>query len=131
MNTQKLVKAFSPKEVAEVVSKYLKEGNLAGVLSMFHESCVICFPPEEPSKDGITGALSVFDDFILQKPLLKSTLTGQKINGDIALIQAEWTFEDQDGSIIAQGNSTEVVKQNSDGSWVYYIDCPLGLPPIK
>ena len=46
------------------------------------------------------------------------------------MVQANWMVEDANGTVIAEGSSTEVTKQKEDGSWVYYIDCPYGPPSI-
>ncbi|GAL74570.1 hypothetical protein JCM19275_3425 [Nonlabens ulvanivorans] len=55
-------------------------------------------------------------------------MTGELINGDIAVVQANWNIIDGSGNMMGEGSSTEVLKQRADGSWQYFIDCPLGLP---
>jgi uncharacterized protein (TIGR02246 family) len=49
--------------------------------------------------------------------------------GDIALVRAQWqlTAKDADGKPLAMsGNSTEVYRQQSDGTWLLLIDHPYG-----
>lgn len=41
-------KAEHPHEISERVGEYLKEGNLDGIVTMFHPECKIYFPPSEP-----------------------------------------------------------------------------------
>jgi uncharacterized protein (TIGR02246 family) len=49
--------------------------------------------------------------------------------GDIALLRAQWhlTGTDPEGQPLAMGGkTTEVVRQQSDGRWLYIIDHPYG-----
>jgi ketosteroid isomerase-like protein len=50
------------------------------------------------------------------------------VQGDIALLRANWTIEvNQDGQPRRiTGSSSEVVRQQPDGTWRYTIDYPLG-----
>lgn len=130
MSTATYRTANTPHEIADCVAEYLAAGDLEGVLTMFHPECQIFFPADELPKIGIDGAREIFSEFVPARPTLKSTVTSEVINGDTALLQADWAFRASDGSLMAEGKSTEVAKRMSDGRWVYYIDCPLG-PPKK
>lgn len=120
--------AKKPSDIATCVAAYLQAGDLEGVVSMFHPDCQIFFPPGEAPSLGHDGARAVFKDFVPLRPILKSTVTSEVINGDTALLQAKWSFEDADGNVMAEGNSTEVAKKLENGGWGYFIDCPDGLP---
>ena len=124
-------KAEYPRQIADCVAGFLKDGDLEGVVSMFHPECRIFFPPNEPPKIGKEGAREIFAEFIEMRPTLISTITSEVIVGDTALLHAVWRFEDANGTIIAEGNSIEVAKRQPDGGWRYYIDCPLGAPQIS
>ena len=123
-------KAMRPSEIAERVGEYLKQGDLEAIVSFFHPECTLCFPATEPPKKGLDAVRASFAPLLKSRPNLISQVTGELVNGDTALLQAEWRLEAPDGSLIDGGNSTEVAKQLADGSWVYYIDCPNGPPPI-
>jgi len=131
MNTPTRPIANQPRDIATCVAKFLKAGDLDGVVSMFHPECHIHFPIGEAPKIGLEGARHVFKDFIIMQPILISTVTNETIVGDTALLQATWEFQSSEGDIIAQGQSTEVAKKLSNGGWGYYIDCPLGVPPVS
>jgi len=120
--------AEKPSDIATCVAAYLQAGDLEGVVSMFHPDCQIYFPPSEAPSLGLDGARAVFKDFVPMRPVLKSTVTGEVINGDTALLKADWSFEDADGNVIAEGKSTEVAKKLANGGWGYLIDCPNGPP---
>lgn len=89
------------------------------------------FPPSEPPQEGHAGVRETFAPFLESKPTLISQITGEAIIGDIALLQAKWRIEDNDGNVLGAGNSTEVVKRLENGGWGYFIDCPLGPPSFS
>ncbi len=126
----KLNTAKKPSDIAACVAEFLKAGDLEGIVSMFHPDCQIFFPPTEPPILGLEGARSVFTDFVKIRPTLISNITSEIINGDIALLHGNWSILDQDGNLLAEGNSTEVAKKFEHGGWGYLIDCPDGPPVI-
>lgn len=123
--------AHRPRDIADCVSAYLQEGNLDGVVSLFHPDCQIFFPPDQPPRTGLAGVQEAFRDFIGIRPTIKSDLISEVIVGDIALTRANWSVIASDGSIIAQGQSTEVAKRLDNGGWGYLIDCPDGPPELS
>jgi len=118
--------AKRPREIADCVSAYLQEGDLDGIASMFHPDCKVFFPPDQPPQIGIAGARIAFDAFIDMKPEIKSRFITEVIAGDTALLEAEWQVVAPDGSVVAEGRSTEVAKKLDNGGWGYLIDCPNG-----
>ncbi|MDO6728237.1 nuclear transport factor 2 family protein [Cognatishimia sp. 1_MG-2023] len=122
--------AHQPREIADCVGAYLQEGDLDGITSMFHPDCHIFFPPEEPPFVGIEGARATFEGFLALRPEIKSEVFSEVIVGDIALIRANWSVIAPDGSVMAEGQSTEVAKKLENGGWGYLIDCPNGLPNL-
>ena len=122
--------AHQPREIAECVSAYLQEGDIDGITSMFHPDCQIFFPPDQPPSVGITGARKAFEAFIDIRPAIKSEVFAEVVIGDIALLRANWSVVAPDGSVIAEGQSTEVAKKLDNGGWGYLIDCPNGPPTL-
>lgn len=128
--SQAFRKAKRPRDLADIVAQYLSEGNLDAIVSFFHPECKVAFPPSEPPKFGHKDVRAMFAPFVSMQPRPKliSEVTGELINGGTALLQADWRIESEDGELLASGSSTEVAKQHEDGSWLYFIDCPMGPP---
>ena len=122
--------AHKPREIADCVSAYLQEGDLDGIVSMFHPDCQIFFPPNLPPHKGINGARVVFEDFLALRPRIESNVISEVVVGNIALLQADWSVIAPDGTLLAKGRSTEVAKKLDNGGWGYLIDCPNGLPSL-
>lgn len=122
--------AHQPREIADCVSAYLQEGDLDGIASMFHPDCRIFFPPDQPPSSGIAGARAAFEGFLTLRPHIKSDVFSEVIVGDIAMLRANWSVVARDGTVLAEGQSTEVAKKPENGGWGYLIDCPNGPPHL-
>jgi ketosteroid isomerase-like protein len=67
--------------------------------------------------------------FTAMEPALKITPTKVLQSGDIALVTSEWTFAGKgpDGALTMSGTSTDVMRRQADGTWLYVIDNPDGV----
>lgn len=120
--------AERPHQIVERVAEFLREGDLEGVVTMFHADCKIAMDPTQPPMEGHEAVRTIFADFVKNKVHLSGLVSGEMINGDTAILQGKWTMEDTSGKVLGGGASTEVVKQLDHGGWVYFIDCPMGVP---
>jgi len=87
-------------------------------------------PPDQPPSIGISGAREAFAAFLDIRPKIKSDVFSEVITGDIARLRANWSTVAPDGTVMAQGQSTEITKKLDNGGWGYLIDCPNGPPTI-
>ena len=122
--------AYQPREIADCVSAALQAGDMDGVVAMFHPDCQIYFAPDQPPEVGLDGVARAFADFITLRPKVESAVFSEVVIGDTALLRANWRVVAPDGSIMAEGQSTEVAKRLQNGGWGYLIDCPNGPPPL-
>lgn len=122
--------AQQPRDIADCIGAYLQEGDLDGVVSMFHPNCHVFFPPDQPPGIGLIGAREVFNGFMETRPAIKSEIISEVIVGDIALTSANWSVVAPDGAVLAKGQSTEVATRLENGGWGYLIDCPNGIPQL-
>lgn len=125
------MKAMQPRAIADCVSHYLKLGDIEGILSMFHPDCCLVFPRGAAPRTGLVAVRESFEMFVDQRPTIVSDVKGELINGDTALLTADWRIEDDQGNVLDSGTSMEVAKQKPDGSWVYFLDCPFGPPKLE
>ncbi len=128
MSTMKI--AERPRDIAHCVSAFLQEGDIEGITSLFHPECKIFFPPDQPPSEGKEGARIAFTPFLDVRPEIRSEVISEVITGDIALLRAKWQVIAPDGSVLSEGESTEVAKKLDNGGWGYLIDCPFGPPDI-
>ncbi|WP_299669426.1 hypothetical protein [uncultured Ruegeria sp.] len=64
------------------------------------------------------------------RPQIKSEVFSEVINGDVAMLRANWSVVAPGGTVMAEGQSTEFAKKLENGGWVYLIDCPSGPPNL-
>jgi len=80
----------------------------------------------------ITGQAAIreaLQGFLSLKGRIKLETTHAIEAGDVALLRGQWslTGTGADGQPIAMGaNSSEVVRRQADGRWLYLIDHPYG-----
>jgi len=80
--------------------------------------------------DAIAGELRQ----LLQTP---GTMTSKNnfciLQGNLALLRADWEIVDDTGRIIVSGSSVELVRRQSDGRWLYVVDhaAGAGLPRVR
>ncbi len=123
--------AQQPREIADCVSAYLQEGDLDGIVSMFHPDCLVFFPPDASPSVGLDGARKAFEGFLDVRPRIESNVFSEVISGDTAMLRANWRVIAPDGSVMAEGQSMEVAKRLDNGGWGYLIDCPNGPPNLE
>ena len=128
MTTKQRKIAARPHQIVERVAEFIKEGDLEGVVTMFHPECRIAMDPTQPPMEGHAAVRSIFSGFVENRANLIGSVSGEMINGDTAILQGEWRIEDSEGEVLGGGISTEVVKQLDHSGWVYYIDCPISVP---
>lgn len=122
--------AQRPRDIADCVSAYLQDGDIDGIVTMFHPDCHVFFPPNEPPSIGLDGARAAFESLISARPQIVSEVVSEVIVGDIALLRANWRAVMPDRTVIGQGQSIEVAKRLENGGWGYLIDCPNGPPKL-
>ncbi|MEM8958763.1 MAG: nuclear transport factor 2 family protein [Pseudomonadota bacterium] len=107
--------AERPRDIAHCVSAFLQQGDMDGIVPMFHPDCHMFFPPDQPASIGLHGARAAFLGFMDIKPKIKADIISEVIVGDIALTRAKWQLVGADGSVMVDGESTEVAKKLENG----------------
>lgn len=120
--------ADQPHQIVERVAKFIRVGDLEGIVTMFHPDCKIAMDPTEHPLHGHDAVRSIFADFAKDRMNLEGVVTGEMINGDLAILQGSWSIKDGSGTTVGGGQSTEIAKRLESGGWVYFIDCPIAVP---
>ena len=131
MNTVDRKQAQFPHQIVERVAEFISSGDMEGVISMFDPECAIAMDPDGEPLVGHDAVREVFRDFVAERMTLQGEVTGEMINGEMALLQGNWRILDRQGNTVIGGESSEVAKRKANGGWVYYIDCPLSVPKPK
>jgi uncharacterized protein (TIGR02246 family) len=123
------MRANTPAEIYELFSEYFSAGTIDLLLTLYEDDAVIVPSPGQlaKGKDAIRDALNNFlalnGEFRIEPPLVIEA-------GDTALLMAKWTLTGGSGpdgqNIDLAGQTSDVIRKQAEGDWLFVIDCPFG-----
>ena len=118
--------ARTPEQVQPLFEEAFNAGDIDALMTLYEPGASI---EPEPGQlvEGADGVREVLKSFLALKGAF--TFETKKVvqTGDLALLHGHWTLAGTgpDGSPVnLSGNTTEVVRRQPDGSWLYVIDLP-------
>jgi uncharacterized protein (TIGR02246 family) len=120
--------AKTPKEAHDLFVEYFNEGDLEKVLSLYEPNATLVMMSEPvQGHEAIRKAMGVFLSFKGQMELQVDKIFQ---TDDVALLFSSWTLtgkDPEDGSPrVTSGQTSDVVRKQADGSWLFVIDNPEG-----
>ena len=120
-----MFKVNMPHEMNQTFARAFNSRDIDNLMALYEERAVLRIDAEKT----FTGKAAIAVE--LQKLL---TMPGKMLShnnfcieyGDIALLRADHSIVDTDGATIFSGSSAEVVRRQSDGTWLYIIDHAMG-----
>jgi len=109
-------------------AKCLNDGDMEGLLDLYEPDAVFVRGPG----DHVSGRAelgTVLQGFLDTKGEISFKVRHAVQNGDIALLSNEYTLEgtDPEGKpFTMSGKTSEVLRRQSDGRWLFIIDHPSG-----
>jgi uncharacterized protein (TIGR02246 family) len=121
--------ARKPEECDTLLVEAINRGDLEAALALYEPNASFV----QDSGEVVTGLgaiREVMQGFLAIKPKFSIEVKAvQSGDGGLALLRAKWsaTGTGPDGKpMTITGNSTEVVRRQSDGTWRFVIDNPRG-----
>jgi len=109
--------AKSPEELCRLFQKYMAEGDINSVLSVYDAEAVFLNRSGE-AKKGADGLRQELTPFAAEKAIFNFNIKQVIESGDIALMHTEWTVSSpQQLSVYA----IEVARRQPDGTWRWLI----------
>ena len=119
---------MTPKEFLISYVKKFNSGDISSLISLYETEA--CFVSQEGEVvKGIENVRQRLQSFINMNGRIESKVIGVVQTNDIALVNTEWSFNGSgpDGkSVTITGKATDVLRQQSDGTWRILIDNPWG-----
>jgi uncharacterized protein (TIGR02246 family) len=115
-----------PESIHRRFSDALEARDIDGLTAIYDSEAVFVPPGAEPVR-GIEAIRNHLAEMLESDPKLDSETILAVRSGDTAMLRARWslTYRSPDGQIVTdQGESTEIVRLQSDGTWRCIIDCP-------
>jgi uncharacterized protein (TIGR02246 family) len=120
--------AKSPEEVYQLFKRYFSAGDLDSLMSLYDENATMVPQPGQTvsGKAAIREALGLF---LSIKGEFRMEACRSISANDVALLFSKWILNGTtpDGSNVSLGGSTsDVVRKQADGTWLFVIDNPFG-----
>jgi uncharacterized protein (TIGR02246 family) len=120
----------TPEETDRLINEAISTGNAEAAAQLYEPDGVLVLPgqPEARGREAIRQA---FIAFLRTKPTLTGTIRHMVVAGDLAHVISEWRLEgtSPDGeAFVETGLATDVMRRQPDGTWLYVIDLPDGVP---
>jgi ketosteroid isomerase-like protein len=119
---------MTPKEFLISYVKKFNSGDISSLISLYETEA--CFVSQEGEVvKGIDNVRQRLRSFINMNGRIESKVIGVVQTNDIALVNTEWSFNGSgpDGKpVTITGKATDVLRQQSDGTWRILIDNPWG-----
>jgi ketosteroid isomerase-like protein len=113
--------ADSPEQVHELFCRYMREGDVAAVLTLYDPGIVFCNRSGE-LKAGHEAIRPELEPMAAAKTEFSFAIRRKIVSGDIALVHNEWTMA---GPPEQRGYAVEVFRRQADGGWRFLIGDPF------
>jgi uncharacterized protein (TIGR02246 family) len=119
--------AYNPNQVHRAFTQAFNSGDIDAVMALY-EPDACCIEPEPGTlAEGWDAVREVVKAFLALKGQI--TFDTKKVvqAGNLAVLHGEWSLAGTgpDGSPVSlAGTTTEVVRKQPDGTWLYVIDLP-------
>ena len=121
--------ARTPEDVDRLFAEALNAGKLDALVALYEQQAALTPMPDKL----VNGAAAIRESlaaFLAGKPTISLTPRLVAQSGDIAVVSAKWdlAITGPDGKPAKMtGQSVEVVRRQTDGSWLFAIDLPFGV----
>jgi uncharacterized protein (TIGR02246 family) len=117
---------MTPKELLISYVEKFNAGDISSLINLYEID--VCFVSQAGQVvKGIENIRQSLQSFINMNGKLESKVNGVIQTSDIALVNTEWSFNGSGPngkSVAITGKATDVLRQQSDGTWRILIDNP-------
>ena len=127
------MKVYHPAEMNAAFADAFNSGDIDNLMALYEPGAVLVPKPGE-IVEGVAAIRSALEGLLALKGTMRSENQYALVHDDIALLRAKVHLVGtaQDGSPVEINNHTsEVVRRQRDGSWLYILDHPYGADPIE
>ena len=118
-----------PEQTVEQVTSALNQGDLDAAVALYEENAVLVARPGQVAR-GRSQVRQALEGFVALRPTLSITAAQVTESGDIALYISRWSLRGTDPSgalVTMNGESTDILRRQSDGRWLIALDNPWGV----
>jgi uncharacterized protein (TIGR02246 family) len=125
--------ARTPEDLHRLWAEAFTSGDLDGLVALYEPDATMV-PQPGHAVSGQAAIREALQGLLATKPVFKLDFRKALRAGDIALLFSRWTLSGKgtDGSEISlAGQTSDVARRQTDGSWLLVIDNPFGADGIE
>lgn len=118
----------TPIETVEALFSAINAGDIEGALALYEKDGVFVAEPGSIAR-GTDEIQTALEGFAALKPTMTAKSNNTIEGGDIAINYCAWTLigtDPEGNSVQMEGLSTDVLRRQTDGTWLLAIDNPYG-----
>jgi uncharacterized protein (TIGR02246 family) len=112
-----------PADIHPAVEQAFNAGDLDGLVGLYEKDARMV-TPDGSVVEGADAIREQWQGFLAMNGRMTLKTRFAVEMDDIALIRTDWSFASDDAQLAS--SSAEVVRRQSDGTWLYVIDHPFG-----
>lgn len=116
----------SPNRMNAAFADAFNSRSIANLLQLYEPDAVLRTDGEGVDLTGLRTIENALGQLLQVPGRMTSRNHFCIVHSDLALLRADWELVADDGAIVASGSSTELVRRQADGRWLYVIDHAVG-----
>ena len=124
--------AHTPEKLQALFMQHFAAGDLDGLVALYEPQATLLPQPGQVAR-GHAAIRAALAGFVAMKGAFRMTPPKVIRGDDLAILFSEWTLDAKsaEGSPIhLTGKTSDVVRRQADGRWLYAIDSPFGAAGI-
>ena len=120
--------ARTPEDVHPLFARHFAAADMSALLSLYEPDAVLLPQPGVVAR-GHAAIREALNGFLAMKGEFRIVSSKTVHAGDLALVYAKWTLDAKapdDSPAHLEGETSDVVRRQVDGSWLLAIDSPFG-----
>jgi ketosteroid isomerase-like protein len=118
----------NPEKTVKEFFRLFSQGDVEAVMAMYEPRAILVAQPGQVA-EGAAGLRAALNGFLSLKPTLTMGNFRLVVAGDLALSIVKWTLQGTgpDGQAVhMEGTTSDVLRRQGDGTWLFVIDNPWG-----
>jgi len=127
------MKVYKPEDMNSAFAEAFNSGDIENLMALYEPSAVLV-PKPGLVVEGSRAIRAALQELLALKGRMDSQNQYALVHGDIALLRAKVHLDGigQDGNRLEINNhTTEVVRRQPEGNWLYILDHPYGADPLN
>ncbi|HEY9401701.1 MAG TPA: SgcJ/EcaC family oxidoreductase [Pyrinomonadaceae bacterium] len=127
------MKVYQPEDMNSAFAEAFNSGDIENLMALYEPSAVLV-PVPGRVVEGSQAIRAALQELLALKGYMHSENQYALVHGDIALLRAKVHLAGSapgGNRLEINNHTTEVVRRQTDGSWLYILDHPYGADPLN